>query len=93
MKKKLFTNPIFETIINRAVFLNEELIVYPQREKYNRDVYDNLSYLIKFLFGEDAYVVEDCTNGYPSFTIKGANFELRNARTINANWTYQEVKQ
>lgn len=93
MKNKLFINSQFETIINRAVFLNEELIVYPQREKYSRDLYYNLTNVVKFLFGEGAYVVEDCTNGYPSFTIKGASFELRNAHTINADWTYQEVKQ
>ena len=37
--------------------------------------------------------ISNVTNGYPSFTIEGACYELRNVRTINADWTYQEVKE
>lgn len=77
-------SPLIETTIERAVFLNEDIIVYPDRDSRFPD---NFSNVIKFLFGEGAYAVQDCTNGYPSFTIKNANYELRKARTINAEWT------
>jgi hypothetical protein len=87
--KEILISPLWETIINRAVFLNEDIIVYPNSE---RGLPDNFGNVIKFLFGEGATVKEDVINGYPSFVIRGANFELRNARTVNADWVYREVK-
>lgn len=88
-KQKAYMPPLWETIINRAVFLNEDIIVYPNRE---RGLSDNFGNVIKFLFGEGATIKEDVINGYPSFVISRASFELRNARTVDADWTYREVK-
>lgn len=90
MEKKSFLTPRFETRINRAVFLHQDLVVYPDRDKR---LPDNIGNVIRFLFGEGARIKEDVTNGYPSFTIEGACYELRNVRTINADWTFQEVKE
>lgn len=88
-KQTVYVSPLWETIINKAVFLNEDIIVYPNRERGLPDNFDNV---IKFLFGEGTTIKEDVTNGYPSFVIRGASFELRNAHTINADWTYREVE-
>lgn len=88
-QQTMYISPLWETIINRAVFLNEDIIVYPNREE---GLPDNFTNVIKFLFGKGATIKEDVTNGYPSFVISGASFELRNARTVNADWTYIEVK-
>lgn len=88
-KQTVYLSPLWETIINRAVFLNEDIIVYPNREK---GLPDNFGNVIKFLFGEGATIKEDVINGYPSFIIKGASFELRNAHTVNADWVYREVE-
>ena len=88
-KEKIFMNPVYETKINRAVFFNQEIVVYPDRDA---DYPENLVKAIRFLFGKGVRVREDCTNGYPSFTITGANYELRNVSTTCADWTYTEVK-
>ena len=89
-KQKAYISPLWETIINRAVFLNEDIIVYPKREE---GLPDNFGKVVKFLFGEGATIKEDIVNGYPSFVISRASFELRNAHTVNADWTYREVEQ
>ncbi len=83
---KVVITPRYKTTIIRSVFINQDLIVYPKSELYSKEVMGNLKNVIKFLFGEGAYVVEDVTNGYPSFTIKNASYELRKVSTINANW-------
>lgn len=88
-EKAIYLSPLYETIINKAVFLNEDIIVYPSREGR---LPDNFSEVIKFLFGEGAIIKEDITNGYPSFVINGAHFELRKARTLNADWICREVE-
>ena len=88
-KQIAYVSPLWETVINRAVFLNQDIIVYPDREK---GLPDNFGNVIKFLFGEGATIKEDVVNGYPSFVISGASFELINAHTINADWTHREVK-
>ena len=88
--KEVTISPLWETTINRAVFVNQDLTIYPDRKK---GLPDNFTNVVKFLFGEGAYVRVDTVNGYPSFVIKGATFELNKVKTINADWTYQEVKQ
>lgn len=88
MEKKLYTTPIFETKINRAAFMRQDLVVYPDRDKR---LPDNLNNVIKFLFGKGAHIRQDVTNELPSLTIEDACYVLRNARTINADWTFKEV--
>ena len=53
MDRASLKNPVYETKINRAVFINQNIIVY---------------------------------------AIKGASFALREARTLNADWTFKEMK-
>lgn len=88
-EEAIYLAPLWETIINRAVFLNEDIILYPSREE---GLPDNFGNVIKFLFGERVILKEDVINGYPSLIISGANFELRNARTVDAVWMTREVK-
>lgn len=88
--EKIVISPVWETTINKAIFLNQDLILYPDRKK---GLPDNFGNVVKFLFGEGAYVIEDVVNGYPSFVIKGATFELNGARTENADWTTREVRR
>lgn len=86
--KTIDISPLWETIIHRAVFLNQDIIVYSKPE----NIPDNFDKVVKFLFGEGATVVEDFINGQPSLVIKRASFVLNNARTVDADWTHREVK-
>ena len=88
-KQTAHISPLWETVINRAVFLNQDIIVYSNREG---GLPDNFGNVIKFLFGEGATIEEDVVNGYPSLVISRATFELRNAHTVNADWTHREVE-
>lgn len=73
MLKKLFISPRFETKINKAVFINQDLVVYADREK---GLPDNFINVIKFLFGEGVRIREDVLDVYPSLTIENACYEL-----------------
>lgn len=42
---------------------------------------------------KDARLKEDSSNGCPSLILEEACYELRNVRTINADWTFQKVEQ
>lgn len=90
MIEKAFLNPCFELKINRAAFLQQDLVVYPDRDERSPDNIDNV---IRFLFGKDVRLKEDLVNGYPSLILEEACYELRNVRTINADWTFQKVEQ
>lgn len=46
---EILRNPVFETKINKAVFLNQEIVVFPQGR-----MPENLGDAVKFLFGECA---------------------------------------
>lgn len=83
---KIFTNPVFETKIIRGVFINQDLEVYPQGRTP-----DNLSEAVKFLFGEGAVVTQDCVNNSGCIKISGANFVLKNVKTLNANFTITKL--
>lgn len=89
MTEKTFIRPRFETKINKAVFIHQDLVVYPDREKR---LPDNFINVIKFLFGEGVHIREDVLDVYPSLTIENACYELRNVHTIDADWICQEVK-
>ena len=90
MIEKAFISPCFETKINRAVFLHQDLVVYPDRDER---LPDDIGNVIRFLFGKGVRLKEDIVNGYPSLILEGACYELRNVRTINADWTCQKVEQ
>ena len=84
---KIIKNPVFETKIIRGVFINQDLVVYPQGR-----MPDNLSKVVKFLFGEGAVVTLDCVNNHGCIRIIGASYVLDNVKTLNAEWEFKEVK-
>lgn len=84
-----FHNPTFETKIIKAVFLNQDLVVFPHGEVLPR----NFNNVVKFLFGEGATAVQDCINNCGCIRITRASYILDNVRTLNANWTCKEVKE
>ena len=86
---KILRSPTFETKIIKAVFLNQEIVVFPCREK----VPNNFDEVIRFLFGEGAVATQDCVNRSACLRITGANYVLNDVRTINAEWEYKEVKE
>ena len=85
--EKLLKNPTFETTIIKAVFTNQEILVFPQG-KMLRNLYE----AVKFLFGEGAVATEECVNNCPCIRITGASYVLNNVKTLNAVWEYKEVK-
>lgn len=86
---EILRNPVYETKIAKAVFLKQEIIVFPSREK----VPNNIDEVVKFLFGEGATVVYDCVTTHGCVKITGADYVLNNVKTINAEWTYGEVAE
>lgn len=85
---EMFRNPVFETKIIKAVFINQEIVVFPEDLR----VPDNLSEVVKFLFGEGAVVTQDCVNNCNCIRIVGATYVLNNVKTTGAEWEYKEVK-
>lgn len=84
---EIFRNPVYETKIVKAVFINQDIVVFPSDLR----VPNNLSEVVKFLFGEGATVVHDCVNNRGCIKITGASYVLDNVKTLNAEWTYREV--
>lgn len=87
--EKILRSPTFETKILKAVFLNQEIIVFPSEE----NIPDNIDNVIKFLFGEGAVVTPDCVNNHNCIRIVGATYVLNNVKTLNAEWEFKEVKE
>ena len=89
MATKIFRNPTFKTKIIRGVFINQDLVVFPQGRTP-----DNLGEAIKFLFGEGAVVKLDCINNHDDgIRITGANYVLDNVETLNADWICEEIEE
>jgi hypothetical protein len=88
-KKSVFHTPLFETKIIKAIFLNQEIVVFPHKEK----VPNNITEVVRFLFGEGAVVMQDFVNNSACVRITNANYVLDNVKTINAEWEYKEVKE
>lgn len=84
---KILRSPTFETKIIKVVFLNQEIMVFPRKER----IPDNFDNVIKFLFGEGAVIRQDRVNNSACIRIVGANYVLNNVKTINADWEYKEV--
>lgn len=78
----------FETKIIKAIFLNQEIVVFPSKEI----VPNNITEVVKFLFGEGAVATQDCINNCSCIRITGATYVLDNAKTLNADWEYKEVE-
>lgn len=89
MKKGILLNPVYETKINRAVFINQDIIVYPSGTFLPK----NITNVIEFLFGKGAYLQQDTVNGSAALIIKGASYVLSGVKTLNADWTYKEIEK
>lgn len=88
MGKVMTFNTSYETTINKAVFLNQDIIIRPDVEY---EIPYNLSNVVKFLFGENSYIAHSISNGYPEFIIKNANFVLNKVKTKTMDWTMKEL--
>lgn len=88
MPEKLFISPRFETKINKAIFIHQDLVVYPGKDE---ELPENFYNVIKFLFGKGVRIREDVSDVCGGLTIENACYELRNVRTINADWLYKEL--
>lgn len=88
MTTKIFRNPTFKTKIIRGVFINQDLVVFPQGR-----MPDNLREVIKFLFGEGVIVKQDRINEHGCIRITGASYVLDNVETLNADWICEEVEE
>lgn len=88
MSEKLFRSPIFETTITKAIFIHQDLVVYPGKDE---ELPENFYNVIKFLFGKGVRTRRDILDVCGGLTIENACYELRNVRTINADWIYKEV--
>lgn len=88
MSKEIIFSPCYETTINKAVFLNQDITICPDIEY---KIPDNLSNVVKFLFGEDSYIVHSISNGHPEFIIKNASFILNKAKTMNMDFIMKKL--
>lgn len=88
MATNIFRNPTFKTKIIKGVFINQDLVVFPQGR-----MPDNLGEAVKFLFGEGAIVELDCINNHGGIRITGTNYVLDNVETLNANWICEEIEE
>ncbi len=88
MAMDIFRNPKFRTKIIRGVFINQDLVVFPQGR-----IPDNLREVIKFLFGEGVIVKQDRINEHGCIRITGASYVLDNVETLNADWICEEIEE
>lgn len=88
MSTNIFRNPMFKTKIIKGVFINQDLVVFPQGR-----IPDNLKKVVEFLFGEGVIVKQDCINEHGCIRITGASYVLDNVETLNADWICEEVEE
>ena len=88
MPTKIFRNPTFKMKIIRGVFINQDLVVFPQGK-----IPDNLREVIKFLFGEGVIVKQDRISDHGCLRITGASYVLDNVETLNADWICTEIEE
>lgn len=89
MSKEVIFSPYYETTINKAVFINQDITISPDMEY---KIPDNLSNVAKFLFGEDSYIEHGISsNGRPKFIIKNASFILNKVKTINMDFIMKNL--
>ena len=85
---KIVTNPIIEMKIDKAVFNEQDILVL----QHNRRMPENLSSVIKFLFGDAAVATEYYVDNFSFLKITGANYILKDVKTLNADFILKEVK-
>jgi hypothetical protein len=87
--KRLIKKPVYETLINKAHFINQDIVVYPRGTSFP----DNFGEVVKFLFGEGACVKQDTVNEPSRLIIKGGTYTLQDVRALDADWTFREIEQ
>ena len=85
---KIVTKPIIEMKINNAVFNEQNILVL----QHNRRMPENLSSVIKFLFGDAAVATEYYVDNFSFIKITDANYILKDVKTLNADFIVKEVK-
>lgn len=88
MTTNIFKNPTFKTKIIRGVFINQDLVVFPQGR-----IPDNLREVIEFLFSKGVIVKQDRINNHGCIRITGASYVLDNVETLNADWICEEIEE
>lgn len=84
---KLPVDTLFKLDIQRATFVNQDIVVFPEDVK----VPDNLNDVVKFLFGRSAEVKWECTNNNCILVrIIRANYILDNVTTSQADFIIKE---
>lgn len=84
---KIVTNPMFETTIKKAVFNEQDILVFPRKIKST----ENIRSVIKFLFGDAADIMEYRIDNLSLLRITGANFVLKDVKTLNADFNVTEL--
>lgn len=79
---KIVTNPMFETTIKKAYFNEQDILVFPRKITST----ENIRSVIKFLFGDGADVMEYHKDNFSYLRITGANFVLKDVKTLNADF-------
>lgn len=87
MRRMVILNPTIETKINKAVFSNQDILIFPNREKAP----NNFCEVVKFLFGNTAVATEYYINNVKYIKITGANYVLKNVKTLNADFIITEL--
>lgn len=77
-------NPLIETYIKRACFINGNLTIFPNDNDLKFP--DNMKEVVEYLFGEGAYVIEDCVNGHHCIILKNASFLVNDSLTTDADY-------
>ena len=85
---EIIKNPIIEMKINKTDFNEQDILVFP----HNRRTPENLSSVIKFLFGDAAVATEYYVDNFSFLKITGANYILKDVKTLNADFIVKEVK-
>ena len=88
MSANIFRNPTFKIKIIKGVFINQDLVVFPQGR-----IPDNLREVIEFLFGKGVIVKQDRINNHGCIRITGASYVLDNVETLNADWICEEIEE
>lgn len=73
--------------INKADFNEQDILVFP----HNRRAPENLSIVIKFLFGDAAVATEYYVDNFSFLKITDANYILKNVKTLNADFIVKEL--
>lgn len=89
MIERTFLRPTFETKINKAVFINQDINVFPK----DVPLPDNITEVVKFLFGEGACIKQDVVNNSACIRITNASYVLSGVRTLNVDWICTEIKE